>query len=195
MILKHWYVSLLLFWHLPSKFSSSALYFVPNSSEISNFLTLGLQDAKICFSDDTLPDGFSVRKGDMVSYQPYAMGRMRFVWGDDAEEFRPERWLNEKGLFCPESPFKFTAFQVRFYIPLLHASNSPSPHISLLFCSTLLHGKCIKEKTFFKFSNSYPCPKRDMRNITKFMLMKKAKISFCWLTGRPENLFGKGVCL
>lgn len=68
-------------------------------------------DAKICFSDDTLPDGFSVRKGDMVSYQPYAMGRMRFVWGDDAEEFRPERWLNEKGLFCPESPFKFTAFQ------------------------------------------------------------------------------------
>ncbi|RVX01054.1 Cytochrome P450 704C1 [Vitis vinifera] len=60
-------------------------------------------DAKICFSDDTLPDGFSVRKGDMVSYQPYAMGRMRFVWGDDAEEFRPERWLNEKGLFCPES--------------------------------------------------------------------------------------------
>ncbi|RVW41149.1 cytochrome P450 704C1 [Vitis vinifera] len=68
-------------------------------------------DAKICFSDDTLPDGFSVRKGDIVSYQPYAMGRMRFVWGDDAEEFRPERWLNEKGLFCPESPFKFTAFQ------------------------------------------------------------------------------------
>ena len=94
---------------------------MPNSSEISNFLTLGLQDAKICFSDDTLPDGFSVRKGDMVSYQPYAMGRMRFVWGDDAEEFRPERWLNEKGLFCPESPFKFTAFQVRLYIPLFHA--------------------------------------------------------------------------
>ena len=77
----------------------------------------------------------------------------------------------------------------------MHASNSPSPHISLLFCSTLLHGKCIKEKTFFKFSNSYPCPKRDMTNITKFMLMKKAKISFFWLTGRPENLFGKGVCL
>ncbi|XP_017978011.1 PREDICTED: cytochrome P450 704C1 isoform X2 [Theobroma cacao] len=69
-------------------------------------------DPKICFSDDTLPDGFSVRKGDMVCYQPYAMGRMKFIWGDDAEEFRPERWLDEDGMFQPESPFKFTAFQV-----------------------------------------------------------------------------------
>ncbi|GKV52826.1 hypothetical protein SLEP1_g59386, partial [Rubroshorea leprosula] len=68
-------------------------------------------DAKICFSDDTLPDGFNVREGDMVSYQPYAMGRMKFIWGDDAEEFRPERWLDEHGVFQPESPFKFTAFQ------------------------------------------------------------------------------------
>ena len=68
-------------------------------------------DAKICFSDDTLPDGFSVRKGDMVSYQPYAMGRMKFIWGDDAEEYRPERWLDADGIFQPESPFKLTAFQ------------------------------------------------------------------------------------
>ncbi|KAG5009309.1 hypothetical protein AAZX31_07G079300 [Glycine max] len=68
-------------------------------------------DAKICFSDDTLPDGYSVNKGDMVSYQPYAMGRMKFIWGNDAEDFRPERWLDENGIFKPESPFKFTAFQ------------------------------------------------------------------------------------
>ncbi|CAO2824455.1 unnamed protein product [Amaranthus hypochondriacus] len=68
-------------------------------------------DAKICFADDTFPDGYCVNKGDMVAYQPYAMGRMKFIWGDDAEEFRPERWLNQDGLFQAESPFKFTAFQ------------------------------------------------------------------------------------
>lgn len=68
-------------------------------------------DSKICSSDDTLPDGFSVRKGDMVAYQPYAMGRMKTIWGDDAEKFKPERWLDENGVFRPESPFKFTAFQ------------------------------------------------------------------------------------
>ncbi|KAK4415985.1 cytochrome [Sesamum alatum] len=68
-------------------------------------------DAKVCLSDDTMPDGYSVKKGDMVAYQPYAMGRMRFIWGDDAEDFRPERWLDENGCFQQESPFKFTAFQ------------------------------------------------------------------------------------
>jgi hypothetical protein len=67
---------------------------------------------KYCFSDDTLPDGYAVKKGDMVNYQPYPMGRMTFLWGADAEEFRPERWLDDNGVFVPESPFKFTAFQV-----------------------------------------------------------------------------------
>ncbi|KAG8065893.1 hypothetical protein GUJ93_ZPchr0004g39899 [Zizania palustris] len=39
-------------------------------------------DAKYCFSDDTLPDGHAIRKGDMVNYQrtPYPMGRMTFLW-------------------------------------------------------------------------------------------------------------------
>ncbi|KAF5175304.1 Cytochrome p450 [Thalictrum thalictroides] len=68
-------------------------------------------DAKICFSDDTLPDGFSMNKGDIISYQIYAMGRMKFLWGDNAEEFRPERWLDDDGVFQHQSPFKFTAFQ------------------------------------------------------------------------------------
>ncbi|XP_044467829.1 cytochrome P450 704C1-like [Mangifera indica] len=68
-------------------------------------------DSKICFSDDTLPDGFSVNKGDMILYVPYAMGRMTALWGNDAEEFRPERWLDENGHFQPKSSFIFTAFQ------------------------------------------------------------------------------------
>lgn len=68
-------------------------------------------DNKVCFSDDILPNGFNVRKGDIVFYQPYAMGRMEYLWGKDVECFRPERWLDDNGIFQAESPFKFTAFQ------------------------------------------------------------------------------------
>ncbi|KAL0373570.1 UNVERIFIED_CONTAM: cytochrome [Sesamum radiatum] len=66
---------------------------------------------KMCFSDDIMPDGYHVKKGDAVVYLPYAMGRMKFIWGDDAEEFKPERWLDENGCFQQENPFKFPAFQ------------------------------------------------------------------------------------
>ena len=67
----------------------------------------------MCFADDTLPDGFSIKKGELVAYQPYAMGRMKFLWVDDAEEFRPDRRLDENGIFHEESPFKFTTFHAR----------------------------------------------------------------------------------
>ncbi|CAN6324769.1 unnamed protein product [Urochloa humidicola] len=70
-------------------------------------------DNKQCFADDVLPDGSSVSKGDIVFYVPYAMGRMDYLWGADAEAFRPERWLDGGGggEFQQQSPFKFTAFQ------------------------------------------------------------------------------------
>uniref|UniRef100_A0A7N0V2L4 Cytochrome P450 n=1 Tax=Kalanchoe fedtschenkoi TaxID=63787 RepID=A0A7N0V2L4_KALFE len=67
-------------------------------------------DGKAAEADDVLPDGLRIRKGDRLSYAPYVMGRMAYIWGGDAEEFHPERWL-ENGVFRPESPFKFATFQ------------------------------------------------------------------------------------
>jgi cytochrome P450 len=64
-------------------------------------------------NDDVLPDGTRVKKGDQVSYVPYCMGRMEFLWGADALIFNPDRWLNEEGRFQPQSPYKFSAFQVK----------------------------------------------------------------------------------
>ncbi|XP_062154847.1 cytochrome P450 704C1-like [Alnus glutinosa] len=66
-------------------------------------------DGKCSEMDDILPDGYRVKKGDGVSYMAYAMGRMPYIWGEDAEEFRPKRWL-KNGIFQHESPFKFIAF-------------------------------------------------------------------------------------
>nr|GEY48131.1 cytochrome P450 704C1-like isoform X1 [Tanacetum cinerariifolium] len=67
-------------------------------------------DRKSVEKDDVLPDGFIIKKGGGLCYMPYPMGRMTYIWGEDAEDFRPERWLNN-GVFHPQSPFKFTAFQ------------------------------------------------------------------------------------
>ncbi|KAL5792547.1 hypothetical protein ACOSP7_001141 [Xanthoceras sorbifolium] len=66
-------------------------------------------DGRSAEMDDILPDGFRLKKGDGVYYIAYAMGRMDYIWGDDVEEFRPERWLKNE-IFQPESPFKFVAF-------------------------------------------------------------------------------------
>ncbi|KAJ8450154.1 hypothetical protein Cgig2_033348 [Carnegiea gigantea] len=67
-------------------------------------------DGRTALEDDVLPDGYKVKKGDDVYYLAYAMGRMPYLWGDDAEDFSPERWLDHSGVFQPESPFKFIAF-------------------------------------------------------------------------------------
>ncbi|GFP82293.1 cytochrome p450 704c1 [Phtheirospermum japonicum] len=67
------------------------------------------EDGRCAETDDTLLDGFKLRKGDGAYYMAYAMGRMMHVWGDDAEEFKPERWI-KNGIFQPESPFKFVSF-------------------------------------------------------------------------------------
>jgi cytochrome P450 len=45
----------------------------------------------------TLPDGGYVPAGTAVGLNPYVIGRNKGVWGEDADEFRPERWLKGNG--------------------------------------------------------------------------------------------------
>ncbi|KAJ5804879.1 Cytochrome P450 E-class CYP52 [Penicillium riverlandense] len=45
------------------------------------------------------PDGLSpvfVRKGQNVAYSTYVMHRRQDLWGPDANEFKPERWMDRK---------------------------------------------------------------------------------------------------
>lgn len=45
----------------------------------------------------TLPDGRFVPEGTAVGFTSYVMHRNRAVWGEDAEAFRPERFLRAEG--------------------------------------------------------------------------------------------------
>uniref|UniRef100_A0A7S0AG25 Cytochrome P450 n=1 Tax=Pyrodinium bahamense TaxID=73915 RepID=A0A7S0AG25_9DINO len=50
-------------------------------------------DGKTAVADDVLPDGTLVARGDMVFFHPYCMARDPGLWGPDAAEWRPDRWL------------------------------------------------------------------------------------------------------
>ena len=50
-------------------------------------------EIKECTAATEFPDGTLLPKGGLVMWIPWAMGRSRNIWGDDVEQFRPERWL------------------------------------------------------------------------------------------------------
>ncbi|KAE8888878.1 hypothetical protein PF003_g26984 [Phytophthora fragariae] len=58
-----------------------------------------------------MANGLFLVEGTSVHMPHYTMGRMENVWGPDAEEFKPERWIDPvTGRVTPVSPFKFSAF-------------------------------------------------------------------------------------
>ncbi|XVE79029.1 hypothetical protein DITRI_Ditri14bG0025100 [Diplodiscus trichospermus] len=67
-------------------------------------------NSRLTVDDDVWPDGTHVGKGWFADYSAYAMGRMEKVWGPDCREFKPERWLDDDGVFQPSDQFKFPVF-------------------------------------------------------------------------------------
>ncbi|KAG9305219.1 hypothetical protein G9A89_010727 [Geosiphon pyriformis] len=67
------------------------------------------RNGKECLKDDLLPGGIPIYAGDTVAWSSYAMGRDKNIWGPDATEFKPERFLEHEDVLRP-SPFKFPAF-------------------------------------------------------------------------------------
>ncbi|KAL3666865.1 hypothetical protein V7S43_007814 [Phytophthora oleae] len=68
-------------------------------------------EPKQTLEDTTLSDGTFVPAGSAIGLATYAMGRMPRVWGPDAEEFKPERWIDSAtGKLVTVSAYKFASF-------------------------------------------------------------------------------------
>ncbi|KAI3952329.1 hypothetical protein MKX01_005196 [Papaver californicum] len=65
---------------------------------------------RIAVNDDVLPNGTVVKQGTKILMSYYAMARMKWVWGEDCHEFKPERWIDENGKLSTEPLTKFFSF-------------------------------------------------------------------------------------
>ncbi|GMJ04266.1 cytochrome P450, family 96, subfamily A, polypeptide 10 [Hibiscus trionum] len=59
---------------------------------------------------DTLPSGHRVHPKMKILFNLYSMGRMESIWGKDCCEFKPERWIDERGGIKHEPSYKFVSF-------------------------------------------------------------------------------------
>ncbi|KAL3680436.1 hypothetical protein R1sor_023392 [Riccia sorocarpa] len=70
-------------------------------------------DPKFILKNDVLPDGTKLKAGQTIAYSPWCMGRMTSIWGPDALEFNPDRWIQD-GDILRESEYKFATFQAGY---------------------------------------------------------------------------------
>ncbi|KFK33664.1 hypothetical protein AALP_AA5G043500 [Arabis alpina] len=59
---------------------------------------------------EVLPSGHKVDANSKIVLCLYSLGRMKSVWGEDAFEFKPERWISETGKLIHEPSYKFLSF-------------------------------------------------------------------------------------
>ncbi|KAH6713866.1 cytochrome P450, partial [Leptodontidium sp. MPI-SDFR-AT-0119] len=66
-------------------------------------------ELKQCEQATTLPDGTYLPKDSVLVWCTWAMNRSVLIWGEDAEDFRPERWLTD-GALISKPAFEFPVF-------------------------------------------------------------------------------------
>ena len=72
-------------------------------------------ELKECTGPTTFPDGTWLPSGSIVIWVPWSMNRSKRIWGEDANEFRPERWLissrdGQKPSLINKTAFEFPVF-------------------------------------------------------------------------------------
>lgn len=61
-------------------------------------------EIKQALSSTTLPDGTLLPAGCILVWCVWAMNRSHETWGEDADHFRPERWLSQQNRSAAEFP-------------------------------------------------------------------------------------------
>jgi len=67
-------------------------------------------ERKQALQDDVLPSGHCVNPNTVILFCLYSMGRFEEIWGEDCMEFKPERWISQKGSNVYVPSYKFIAF-------------------------------------------------------------------------------------
>jgi cytochrome P450 len=66
-------------------------------------------ELKQCEQATTLPDGTFLPKHAILIWCTWAMNRSRLIWGEDADIFRPERWL-DNGDLVSRTAYEYPVF-------------------------------------------------------------------------------------
>jgi len=66
-------------------------------------------ELKQCQQATTLPDGTYLPQDAILIWCTWAMNRSKLIWGQDPDDFRPERWLQDGNLIT-KTAFEFPVF-------------------------------------------------------------------------------------
>ncbi|SAL97997.1 hypothetical protein [Absidia glauca] len=106
---------------------SWVLYNLMLHPETEEKLVAEIQESVPDALEQDSPALYEAIKEMKYAYAVYAMGRNKLIWGSDAGDFKPERWITETGDVRRESQGKWPAFhaghityQVSISLPMKH---------------------------------------------------------------------------
>jgi len=67
-------------------------------------------ERKQAIKGDILPSGHIVNPNTIILFFLYSMGRFEEIWGKDCLEFKPERWISERGGIVHTPSYKFVSY-------------------------------------------------------------------------------------
>ncbi|TMW66056.1 hypothetical protein Poli38472_003821 [Pythium oligandrum] len=97
--------------YLTAEHLKSLVYLEAVIKETLRLYPAGALTLREAAEDTVICGDIFIRKGQQVMMPQFSVSRNKSVWGPDAAEFRPERWIDEAtGKIKPVPPFKFFTF-------------------------------------------------------------------------------------